>query len=189
MEEKKFSKFFVASLKRTAQNVYPLVRQRNKLQKQIEEAQEELNSINIQLDAYQAPIKEQTDGYTTDDLISREVIDTGKTDKNGKTTDSFVTPNIYFSTEYCYYVDGEDVSDGDVILKPNSSETYTVHETAKLEGIYCINKGYAVFRQIDVIYQNEEYSIIRSGTDYGISLYDHIALDGSTITENALINE
>lgn len=84
MEEKKFSKFFVASLKRTAQNVYPLVRQRNKLQKQIEEAQEELNSINIQLDAYQAPIKEQTGGYTTDDLISREVIDTGKTDKNGK---------------------------------------------------------------------------------------------------------
>ena len=84
MEEKKFSKFFVASLKRTAQNVYPLVRQRNKLQKQIEEAQEELNSINVQLDAYQAPIKEQTGGYTTDDLISREVINTGKTDKNGK---------------------------------------------------------------------------------------------------------
>lgn len=84
MEEKKFSKFFVASLKRTAQNVYPLVRQRNKLQKQIEEAMEEFNSINVQLDAYQAPIKEQTGGYTTDDLISREVIDTGKTDKNGK---------------------------------------------------------------------------------------------------------
>lgn len=84
MEEKKFSKFFVASLKRTAQNVYPLVRKRDKLQKQIAEAQEELNSINIQLDAYQAPIKEQTGGYTTDDLINREVINTGKTDKNGK---------------------------------------------------------------------------------------------------------
>ena len=98
MEEKKFSKFFVASLKRTAQNVYPLVRQRNKLQKQIEEAQEELNSISIQLDAYQTPIKEQTGGYTTDDLISREVIDTGKTDKNGKPVKQTVYKLIYPDT-------------------------------------------------------------------------------------------
>ena len=98
MEEKKFSKFFVASLKRTAQNVYPLVRQRDKLQKQIEEAQEELNSISIQLDAYQAPIKEQTGGYTTDELISREVIDTGKTDKNGKPVKQTVYKLIYPDT-------------------------------------------------------------------------------------------
>lgn len=112
-----------------------------------------------------------------------------KTDKDGNVTDSFVTPTIYFATEYFYYVDGEDISDGEVILKPNSSETYTIHETAKLEGIFCINKGYAVFKHIDIIYQNEEYAIIRSGTDYGVSLYDHIALDGSTITENAIINE
>ena len=98
MEEKKFYKFFVASLKRTAQNVYPLVRQRNKLQKQSEEAQEELNSINVQLDAYQTPIKEQTGGYTTDDLISREVIDTGKTDKNGKPVKQTVYKLIYPDT-------------------------------------------------------------------------------------------
>ena len=98
MEEKKFSKFFVASLKRTAQNVYPLVRQRNKLQKQIEEAQEELNSINVQLEAYQTPIKEQTGGYTTDDLISREVINTGKTDKNGKPVKQTVYKLIYPDT-------------------------------------------------------------------------------------------
>ena len=98
MEEKKFSKFFVASLKRTAQNVYPLVRQRNKLQKQIEEVQEELNSINVQLDAYQTPIKEYTGGYTTDDLISREVIETGKTDKNGKPVKQTVYKLIYPNT-------------------------------------------------------------------------------------------
>ena len=98
MEEKKFSKFFVASLKRTAQNIYPLVRQRDKLQKQIKEAQEELDSINVQLEAYQAPIKEQTGGYTTDDLISREVIDTGKTDKNGKPVKQTVYKLVYPDT-------------------------------------------------------------------------------------------
>lgn len=111
-----------------------------------------------------------------------------KTDKNGKFTDSFITPDIYFATEYSYYVDGEELSDGDIILKPNSDETYTIHETAKLDGVYCINKGYAIFRKIDIIYQNEEYSIIRNGTAYGVSLYDHIALEGNSITENVLIN-
>lgn len=111
-----------------------------------------------------------------------------KTDKNGKNTDTFITPDIYFATEYSYYVDGEELSEGDLILKPNSDETYTIRETAKLKGVYSINKGYAVFRKIDVIYQNEEYAIIRNGTEYGVSLYDHIALEGNTVTENVIIS-
>lgn len=112
-----------------------------------------------------------------------------KTSKDGTATDSFVTPDIYYMTEFYYYVDGEKLNEGDVLIKPNSSETYTVYETGKLEGIYCINKGYAVFRRIELIHQNAEYSIIQSGTDYGVSLYDYIALDGSAVTENAIINE
>ena len=63
----------------------------------------------------------------------------------------------------------------------------SIGETAKLEGIYCINKGYAVFRQIHIIYQNAEYSIIRNGTEYGVSLYDHIALEGNAVTEDLVI--
>lgn len=118
---------------------------------------------------------------------SEEGLMVRRTEKNGAVTDSFVTTNIYFATEYAYYVDEENLQDGDVVLKPNSSDTYTIHETAKLEGIFCINKGYAVFRQIDVIYQNAEYSIIRSGTEYGVSLYDHIALNGSAVTDNVII--
>ena len=112
-----------------------------------------------------------------------------RVDKNGNITEDFVTPTIYFTTETGYYVDSENLFAGDKIIKPDSSETYIVHETGKLEGVYCINKGYAVFKQIDIIYQNAEYSIIRSGTDYGVDLYDHIALDGSTIVEDTIINE
>lgn len=122
------------------------------------------------------------------DDSSKEGVIIRKKDKAGNVTDTFVTPNIYFATETSYYVDGDEIQDQDVLLKPDSTETYTVHDTAKLNGIYCINKGYAVFRQIDIIYQNEEYAIIRNGTEYGVSMYDHIALDGSTVTENALIH-
>ena len=32
-----------------------------------------------------------------------------------------------------------------------------------------------------------EYTIVKTGTTYGIALYDHIALDGTKIDENQLI--
>ena len=60
-------------------------------------------------------------------------------------------------------------------------------DTAVLKGVYNINKGYAVFKQIDILYQNEEYTVVRTGTSYGIALYDHIALDGSKVKENELV--
>ena len=49
-------------------------------------------------------------------------------------------------------------------------------------------KGYAVFKQIDILYQNEEYTIVKAGTDFGISIYDHIALEGDAVSEDDLIN-
>lgn len=109
-------------------------------------------------------------------------------DKDGKSITEFVAPTIYYETEEFYYIDAEDVGADDVILKSDSSATYRVGtQTAFLKGVYNINKGYAVFKQIDLLYQNEEYAIVRTGTKYGIALYDHIALDGTKIHENDLV--
>ena len=82
--KKEFSKFFIASLKRTAQNVSPLVRRKQKLQAEIADREAELESIQKQLETYEAPIKEATGGYGTEDLIVRTVEVTDKTDKDGK---------------------------------------------------------------------------------------------------------
>lgn len=84
MAKKEFSKFFIASLKRTAQNVSPLVRRKQKLQAEIAEREEEMASIQKQLDTYEAPIKEATGGYGTEDLVVRTVEVTDKMDKDGK---------------------------------------------------------------------------------------------------------
>lgn len=84
MAKKEFSKFFVASLKRTAMNVSPLVRRKQKLQAEIADREEELKSIQVQLDTYEAPIKEATGGYGTEDLVVRTVEVTDKLDKDGK---------------------------------------------------------------------------------------------------------
>lgn len=82
MIKKEFTKFQIASFKRIAQNVAPLVRRKEKLLADIAKKQEELESIQIQIDAYQGPIKEATGGYTTEDLIVRQVVEAG-VDKNG----------------------------------------------------------------------------------------------------------
>lgn len=100
----------------------------------------------------------------------------------------FVTPTIYYESETHYYIDTEKVQEGDVVVHPDSSDIYAIgSEKDSLTGVYNINKGYAVFKQIRIIYENEEYAIIATGTSYGIALYDHIALDADSIEENQLI--
>ena len=142
------------------------------------------NSAITEKEFYTVPIEYfMKGGDSSEDglLVQRE-------DKDGKTITEFVAPTIYYETDEYYYIDSEDVSADDIILKPDSTSTYKVgSNTAVLKGVYNINKGYAVFKQIDILYQNEEYAIVQTGTTYGIALYDHIALDGSKIQENELI--
>lgn len=100
----------------------------------------------------------------------------------------FINPTIYYETEDAYYIDDELISSKDYILKPNSNEEYRIDtKTDELQGVYNVNKGYAVFKQIVILNQNKEYAIVDKNTCYGISLYDRIALDGSSVNENDLI--
>ena len=105
--------------------------------------------------------------------------------ENGNT---FFNTTIYFENDDCYYIDSEYFSKGDEILHPDSSEIYTIgKDTAELSGVYNVNKGYAVFKQIEIIYQNEDYTIVKTGTDYGIALYDRIVLQGDKVKENDVL--
>ncbi len=100
-----------------------------------------------------------------------------------------INPTIYYETDEFYYIDGTNVKRGDTLVKSNSKEQYVVGtDMSKLEGVYNVNKGYAVFKQIEILYQNDDYSIIKTGTDYGISMYDHIVLQGDEVEENTIIN-
>lgn len=108
--------------------------------------------------------------------------------ENADGENSFVTPTIFYETEDSYYIDNEQVNKGDILLKPDSNHTYQVgRDSDHLKGVYNVNKGYAVFKQIEILYQNEDYTIVRTGTPYGIALYDRIALQGDSVRENDLI--
>lgn len=110
------------------------------------------------------------------------------TAEDGTTTYSFVATELYYETDSGYYISEDDIAAGDIIQMPGSAQTMVIKDTASLQGVYNINKGYSVFKQIEILYQNEEYTIVATGTDYGLSLYDHIALDGSKIDEDVLVN-
>lgn len=109
--------------------------------------------------------------------------------KAGNTSElTLVTPTIYYENENYYYIDSETVSSGDIAVKNDSVDTYSIgKDIDELTGVYNINKGYAVFKQINIISQNDNYSIVEMKTAYGIALYDHIALEGSKIKENQLV--
>lgn len=116
--------------------------------------------------------------------------------KDGTAETEEVFPTFYAIIDDLVYIDpnqGDFSSNdtymeaGDRIILPDSNERYQVGRTEKLEGVYCINQGYTLFRKINVLYSNEEYSIIKEGTSFGIDIYDRIVLDAEAVKENQVI--
>ena len=102
--------------------------------------------------------------------------------------ETFLSTTIYYKKAKLYYIDMKDFPESFEIIKPDSTETLSSPDTASLKGVYNINKGFAVFKQIEITASNEEYSIVAQNTDYGLNIYDHIALNGNSIEEGALVN-
>lgn len=102
--------------------------------------------------------------------------------------EKFIVPTIYYSTNKYYYVASEEMNKYNNIAIPNSNSTYNI-KTKKINkfGVYNINKGYANFRIINILYKTNDYSIIEENSSHGIMLYDHIALDSNTISNGKTI--
>ena len=115
---------------------------------------------------------------------------------DGTDTVEFVDCTIYYQDEESAYVDPQEedfstskrkLESGDLLVKADSADYYQVGQTAKLKGVYNINKGYTIFRQIQILYENEEYCIVEEGTSYGLSVFDHIVLNAETVEEDQVI--
>ncbi len=137
----------------------------------------------IEKEFYTIPIEYATQGGDSSNISF--ILETF--DENGKSEPKVVEPTIYFSNETDYYVEMHEFEVGDYIIKTDSTDRYQIGKTAKLTGVYNINKGYAVFKQINPLYQNEEYYIVEEGTTYGIAVFDHIVLDGKAVEEDDII--
>ena len=135
----------------------------------------------VQKDFYVIPVSFLTTGENNKSGFYREIyLESGPSVE-------FISPSIYQQTaEYCY-VDKQDLNSGDYIIMPDSNERYQVGASSGLSGVYNVNKGYAVFKQIEIIDENAEYYIVKKGTSFGLSAFDHIVLEGSMIREEDII--
>ncbi len=107
--------------------------------------------------------------------------------EDGTLSTEFVPATVYNNEDGMLYVDQSVFKIGDYVIKPEDGERYPISKQAGLIGVYNINKGYADFKQITILNQNEEYSIVRSNSEYGLSVYDYIALKGDAVTENDFV--
>ena len=109
-------------------------------------------------------------------------------DEKGAVQTAAIDAEIYEENDQYYFVSMDSLSSGDILMLPDSDKTYVVGTMEELTGVYCVNKGYAIFRKVNILEQNSEYCIISKGTKYGLSIYDHIVLDHTTAKENEIVH-
>lgn len=109
--------------------------------------------------------------------------------EEGEATTQFVETEIYEETETEYYLDDSTLRAGNYIVMPETGEKFAVGKTGSLQGVYNINKGYADFKQISILYDNDEYSVVKSNTTYGLNVYDYIVLNADLVKDNQFIYE
>ena len=109
--------------------------------------------------------------------------------EDGSKSTEFVDAEVYAFVDGYYYVDESLFNVGDKLLMPDSEATYTVSKQDTLVGVFNINKGYADFKEITILNANDEYSIVKSNSEYGLNVYDHIVLKGDTVSDRDFIYE
>lgn len=79
--EKKFNSLQVASMRRTAANVFQYTTKRDKLIEKLDKIQQEINEINELINIADYPTVQMTGGFTSEDIFVREKVGDTSTHK------------------------------------------------------------------------------------------------------------
>lgn len=74
----------MASIKRVAQNVNPLVTKKNKIISKLDELRKEYDSVCNEINGHEMGVISLTGGFISEYLVEKRIEDTGKIDKEGK---------------------------------------------------------------------------------------------------------
>jgi len=108
--------------------------------------------------------------------------------ETGTTRYTFQTAEIFYLTDGFAYIDCNDFAKETYISTPDMTARVMLYTFVnKLEGAYNINKGYSVFKRIERVKTENGYVIVKKNSESGLSAYDHIALDASTVIEDDVI--
>ena len=76
---------------------------------------------------------------------------------------------------------------GTFIYDDKTQDTFQISLVGKLTGVYCVNKGFAQFRRVELVQMGKEFCVVKAGMSFSIAEHDHIAKDSSTIEESQTI--
>lgn len=107
--------------------------------------------------------------------------------QTGEPEYQFAAAEIYYQDEEFAYVDKESFLPQTTIYCSDTQETMPLAQIATLEGVYQVNRGYAVFRRIERVDENGDYVVVAKGTSRGLSVYDHIALNAENVVDESII--
>lgn len=87
------------------------------------------------------------------------------------------------------YIPTDKFEDSQIIVSPLDNKTeYLLSDKVSMNGVYNINKGYAVFNYVEIIDKNDQYYIVDDKKSV-LSEYDHIILEGKAASENMILNQ
>ncbi len=122
-------------------------------------------------------------GNTNEQGVMLEVFD----EKLSEIIPTFTACEVYYKDEDYSYVSKDTFEYNNYIRNNETGDRFPISMVGKLEGVFNVNKGYAVFRRIERISENSEYVIVKKGTSQGLSKYDHIALNAELVVEEGVI--
>jgi len=102
---------------------------------------------------------------------------------------AYITASVYDKGEDYYLVATNLFEEGDYVQITGTAKKYTLTEDdlVSIQGVYNINKGYAIFRQVQIIDENEQFCIVEPYNVYGLAAHDFIVLDASTVSEDEIV--
>ena len=102
-------------------------------------------------------------------------------------TPQFVDLSIMAGDEEAVYIEqtNTSVKIGDVIMQGTGENAgqYTVSELKPYAGVYVANSSVANFVVIEILEQNQEYAIVKTGNITGLQPFDTIVSDAKNIQE------
>ncbi|MCD8020616.1 MAG: hypothetical protein LUF92_13875 [Clostridiales bacterium] len=141
------------------------------------------SSSLINKEVYKIPSEYLTQGSNSSEKNQVNVL---TTNKKGEEVLTQVTVTRYRTEGDYVLVTSSELKKGDKISDLEKSKTYTLKDTSILQGVYVVNRGYAVFEPVTILQRNEDYCII-STDDSDVELYDRVILNSDTIEENQVI--
>lgn len=98
----------------------------------------------------------------------------------------FTEVEAEFNSSEDVFVKPDKLQAGSVLIMPDSDERFTVSETSDVKGVFLVNSGYTVFRAVEIISGNNEYSVLNEATS-GVKLYDRVLLNAEGYKEGDYI--